>query len=490
MRRASLASLFLGLALALGSSPAFSQCSGQPPAGRLCANGTASGGLPGWYTQSAVLDRNFGAPSAQGTVLNRGASLWTATSSPILGLNGGNSGAIVLEGSSTGSATIGVKAAAGNTTFNLPVGNGTANQVLITDGSGNTSWTTAGAGSVSSVATNGGVKGGTITTSGTLSLDGNYSGWALDNCTLAASVGSSLLTVALKDNAGNDPSSTSPCNINYRNVTPATGSTTLVAQTAALSISTFATGATLGSSNNTAFRFWVVVFNNAGTNVLALINCSTLVGNTATIFPLNEGVVASSTPFSAGATSAGVFYTPNGTTVTSKSFRIVGYIEYNATGLVTAGTYATGPNFIQTFGPGIRKPGETVQIASATSTSAATFTSTTYVTMTGGFTLSITPVSAANPIRVEAFSSMLQSGTASTKVQLSRGTTAATNLFGAVGQVAASGGGNGPIALVGFDIPNTTSAQLYAIQGKTSAATITSPSAGDVALMTAQEIMG
>lgn len=126
-------------------------CTGNPPAGRLCGNNTGAATLPGWQTMSSMLDRNFGAPSTQGTILNRGASLWSATSSPILGANGGNSGAVVLNGSSTGSATIGVKAAAGSVTFNLPITNGSVNQVLITDGAGNTSWTTAGAGTVSSV---------------------------------------------------------------------------------------------------------------------------------------------------------------------------------------------------------------------------------------------------------------------------------------------------------------------------------------------------
>lgn len=139
------------LVAALWPAAAFSQCTGNPAAGRLCGNSASSPTIPGWQTMTSMLDRNFGAPSTQGTVLNRGTSLWSATATPSLGLNGGTGGAITLNGSSTGSATIGVKAAAGTVTFNLPITNGTLNQVLITDGSGNTSWTTAGAGTVSSV---------------------------------------------------------------------------------------------------------------------------------------------------------------------------------------------------------------------------------------------------------------------------------------------------------------------------------------------------
>lgn len=317
----------------------------------------------------------------------------------------------------------------------------------------------ASAGSVSSIAGNTGaftLAGGITNSTNQIQLDGNYTGWAIPNCTLAASVASNILTVALKDNAGNDPSSTSPVYINYRNVTAATGSTTLVSQTAALSITTNATGATLGSSNATAFRFWVVSFNNGGTNVLALINCS----NASTIFPLNEGLVASSTAMSASATSAGVFYTPNGTTITSKAFRILGYVEYNSTGLATAGTYATAPNFIQVFGPGIRKPGEAIQVASATSTGSASQTAATYIT--GGLSLSITPSSAANLIRAKALGSLRQS------TQNIRGfgrmaRTSNSNMFGAEQTVLNNTGGlmDVPCALNGLDLPNTTSSTSY-----------------------------
>ncbi len=148
-----LKSLVIGLLLALAaSSSAFAQCQGNPPAGRVCANGTAAPTLPSWYLMTIILDQNFGAPSTQGTILNRGASVWSATATPSLGLNGGTGGLLTLNGSSTGSAAIGVKAAAGSTTFNLPVGNGTSGFVLSTDGSGNTSWANpASGGTVTSV---------------------------------------------------------------------------------------------------------------------------------------------------------------------------------------------------------------------------------------------------------------------------------------------------------------------------------------------------
>jgi hypothetical protein len=270
---------------------------------------------------------------------------------------------------------------------------------VIVDGGGTTG------GTVTQLNCNAGLTGGTISSSGTCALDGNYSGWAAQNCTITASVSLNVLTVSLKDSAGQDPSATSPCNINYRSATAAAGSTTLVPQTSALSINTNATGATLGSSNGVAFRFWVVAFNNSGSNVLALINCS----NASTIFPLNEGAVASSSPMSGSATAAGVFYTPNGTTVTGKAYRILGHLEYSS-GLATAGTYSSGPTAMQVFGPGIKRPGDVVQTlynsvtGVSTTTNTYTHSNTAPVAANGGLVGSqaITPTAAPNHVRVRA----------------------------------------------------------------------------------------
>ena len=146
-----LKTILIGLALVLGASNAQAQCNGQPASGLVCGNPTASTGLPSWATQTALIDRAFG--TTAGTVLNRGASVWAQTSQPTLGANGGTGGAVVLNGATSGSVTIGAKAAAGTATiFNLPITNGTNNQVLSTDGSGNTTWTSiSGTGTVTSV---------------------------------------------------------------------------------------------------------------------------------------------------------------------------------------------------------------------------------------------------------------------------------------------------------------------------------------------------
>lgn len=283
----------------------------------------------------------------------------------------------------------------------------------------------------------------------------------IQNCTLAASVGSSILTVAVKDNAGADPSATSPCRIAFRSATAATGSSTIDSVTGALSMTTNATGATLGSTNSTAFRFWVVAFDNAGTVVLSLYNAST--ANSCQ--GINEGVVQSSTAVSGSATSAGVYYTPNGTTLSSKAIKILGYVEYNSTGLATAGTYASGPNFIQTFGPGIARPCTPIQVQQVSNGSQTNSTSSSYVVT--GVAATITPTSAANPIRFDVTGpATFQASAAFVKVRTywaAGGSAACTNAIGPT-QLGFSNTGGAGITAVGISfqhIPNTASSLTY-----------------------------
>jgi hypothetical protein len=316
--------------------------------------------------------------------------------------------------------------------LNVLAGTVTANQCLLSGSSAAPSWgSCAGGSTVNSIAGNTGaftLAAGVTNSTNQIQLDGNYTGFALSNCTLAASVATNILTVALKTNSGVDPSATSPCYLNYRNATAATGSTSLVAQTAALSITTNAVGATLGSFNsNTPFRFWVVVFNNSGTNVLSLINCT----GTGQIFPLDESTPQTSVAMSASATSAGVFYTPNGTTVTNGAFRILGYVEY-ATGLTTAGTYASGPTKIQVFGPGVYKPGEAVQRVQVFSNSVSSTSSASF--QPSNLAKNFTKASAANSINIVSTGTILnQSGavTTSGSIQIFRGNAACTTALGA-----------------------------------------------------------
>lgn len=76
------------------SWPAMAQnCNGQFAAGQMCGNNTGSQGSMRGGSLSSFLDQNFG--TTQGTMLDRGASVWSATVNPILGA-GGTIGTLTL----------------------------------------------------------------------------------------------------------------------------------------------------------------------------------------------------------------------------------------------------------------------------------------------------------------------------------------------------------------------------------------------------------
>lgn len=341
---------------------------------------------------------------------------------------------------------------------------------------GDGTWSTpAGAGTVTSV-TGDGV---TITNSGTIPPT-----FGLRNHSLAVSAAASALTIALKDSAGSDPSAGSPVNGWFRNVTGTTGSWTQLTVTGALSL-VVSSGSTLGVTSSTAFRLWVVLFNDGGTARLGVINCS----DANIIYPLVEGIPASSTAEGgAGASdSAGAIYT--GTAVTSKSFLIVGYAEWSASGL-TAGTWTTANLlYVQSFGPGIKKPCDVVQVRRSTTSLATNTTSTSYVST--NLTDSITPTSAANKIKAMA-ACVLDNGNGTDSkvvVHIHRGATE----IGSEG-ICYSHLANemtNSACIVAFDGPNTNSSTAYTLKMKSPASTVVyfNPNAVE-ADMVLEELMG
>jgi len=289
------------------------------------------------------------------------------------------------------------------------------------------------------------------------------------NLQLNASVASNILTVAVKGNNGNDPSTSNPVLVPFRDATAANGDPAWVSITSALSINTNATGASLGTANGVPFRLWVVLFNNGGTPVLALWQSVTGGSAPSGIAPLNEGAVQSTTAMSGSATSAGVFYTPNGTALTSKAFRILGYLDF-ASGLTTAGTYASAPTAVQLLGPGVKKPGDIVQTQFAYATAASSVSSNTFGTGapdTNAPVATVTLTSAPNLVHVVASGQIYLSNIAAIDVmaQIFRGPSGSVNT--AVGPImginfgAASGALQTPCYNEALDAPGTTTAQLY-----------------------------
>ena len=302
--------------------------------------------------------------------------------------------------------------------------------------------------------------------------------------------GGNLLNIAVKTAAGADPAVGSSVIARFQTVSGSstTGAPVDVTIASALSMTTNATGASMGSVNSVPFRIWLALFNNAGTAVLAMRNCSTATA----IYSLAEYGVASTTAISGAAASAGVWYTPNGTTLTNCAFRIIGYCEYTS-GLATAGTYSSDPSNVVLFGPGIKKPGDVVQgPIYGTFTGATTSTGNTNAQTTT--TLSITPTSAVNLIRISA-NGVYGTTSGNMVAQLSRGTV--PTLIGNQTAVAASQANLPyPAIINAIDAPNTASSVSYyvfvrnmAAGGNTTwnqTATGTTPTA----VMILEEIMG
>jgi hypothetical protein len=253
------------------------------------------------------------------------------------------------------------------------------------------------------------------------------------NLQLSCSVATNALTCSVLDRNGKNPSTASPVLLAFRDPTAANGDPVPRAITGALSI-TVPSSATLGTVSAQANRIWLADFDNAGTHVLGVYN--SLNSSGPALLSWDETTPASGTGITSGSTSAQTWYTASG--VTSKSFRILGYVESTQT---TAGTWAASPSKVQLFGPGIKKPGDIIQgVYSATASA------------------TLVPRSAANVVKFAASGTVASISTSQT-VTWSRGATgiASTGLAGtgvnAILSVSASI----------YDTPNTTSSTTYSI---------------------------
>lgn len=250
------------------------------------------------------------------------------------------------------------------------------------------------------------------------------------NMTISATVGSNLLGLQLfAADTGAAPTAQHPILCPWRNGTIATGSPVWTSIVTPTYLDTNAAGASLGTLNGMPFRLWVVLFYNGGTPTLGLWQSTTFQvaaqapqGNNITLSTLDESALQSPTAISAAATSAGVYYAPNGTSISNSPFRILGYLDFG-NGLTTAGNYATGPTRIQLFGPGIKKPGDRINfvkssLATATALVAATYNITgTKPVPTNGVTatsITVSPTASMDVFNINASVSLNGAGPAGT----------------------------------------------------------------------------
>lgn len=115
---------FLGAALFIFSTHLLNaQPVGQINPGQVWGNATASRAPAGQTSLSPLLDRAFTA--TQGCILDRGASLFSCTRTPTLGLPGTATGTLSFGGVTSGTATLTPQATAGTPTLTLPNTSGT-----------------------------------------------------------------------------------------------------------------------------------------------------------------------------------------------------------------------------------------------------------------------------------------------------------------------------------------------------------------------------
>jgi len=165
------------------------------------------------------------------------------------------------------------------------------------------------------------------------SLADSALGFSIINGTITASVSSNALTIAIKNKAGSDPSSSDPVLAVFRNSTLNNGSYVVRAVTVATSV-VVSSGSTLGTANGVASELDVIAIDNAGTVELAVINN---VGNSV----LDQSGVISTTA-EGGAGGADTIGTAYSTTARSNvAYRLIGKIT---SAQATAGTWATSPS--------------------------------------------------------------------------------------------------------------------------------------------------
>ena len=217
----------------------------------------------------------------------------------------------------------------------------------------------------------------------------------------------------------------------------------------------------------------------------ALINCS----NAGQIFALADNQSATTVGIGSTAITAGIFYSPNGTSVGNAPYRTVGYVEYGG-GLPTAGSYSTAPTALKVYSLGMKKPGDTVQIVALQTSTIATATFTT-VLATTNVSASIAPTSAVNLVSYMMSVSAANNTTGGGNVngQIYRAGNAIGALIGTLpSNVAAR---RGELVTMGLDSPATTVLTNYVLECTTATGTGNVPSVntdGGVLLLT--EIMG
>jgi hypothetical protein len=297
--------------------------------------------------------------------------------------------------------------------------------------------------------------------------------FSLINGRLVESHAANAATFAIKTALGADPSATDPVSVIFSNGTSAS-------LTAALSV-TIAAGAVLGSTSGVPFRLWFAIFNNAGTLLLGVRNCSNSSGV--------SGFGGTGYASTANDNQSGQVTWTNGTVLTWMPYVIVGFADYDS-GMPTAGTWINPPTRIILFGPHTSKPGDAMSTYNVTASGNLSTSSATPANI--GTSKALTPSSLHSLFKVDAAVRMqsTQQGVGA-RARIYRDSTAIGadarmyQNIGTLGIETATG-------LTAIDRPATAGAITYAIFGWTDAPANTAVNIGNSApsSITITELMG
>lgn len=237
-------------------------------------------------------------------------------------------------------------------------------------------------------------------------------GGAMLNGTIIPSATNNALTLSIVTLQGNTPSSSDPVFFAFQ-PNPTTGIYAITTLQSALSI-TIPSGSTLGFSNSTPGRFWLIAINSAGAISLAVINC---LSGTNT-FPLQAQGICNVSAFGPGANSAQVFYAVS--SLPNVPYCVLGSVGYEAGNtLATAGAWSAMPSVVTLYRSGVPLPSQVVQSqfdrygAAGTTTNFWAAGNTAPTTSNGSqvTSLAVAPSSSVNLLRVRAQVYVNETGT-------------------------------------------------------------------------------
>lgn len=360
--------------------------------------------------------------------------------------------------------TNGILTQTANNTFVGRTLTGTTNQVTVTNGDGVAGNPTISlpAAITGAVQPAGGTIGQTLTKKDSTDYNSQWTSiglglTAVTNVQLNATVAANALTFAIKTAAGNDPSATDPIYVTFRSSTLTSGAIVTRAITSALSV-TVPSGQALGTINATASRIWVDFIDNAGTVELAVKQNAVFASSVISrIGAIDETSLISTTAIAA-APSADVWYST--TARTNVAHRIAGYCEFSG-GQATAGTWATAPSKVQVASSTIKRPGDVLQTAFA-STSTSTGNSTTTLadtTLTSTITTGVATVVAGDFTIADISNAAAATGT---KLASLRGSTTLFTHTINIGQPTSGTYVSASATL--YDFPNAAGSTTYKVQ--------------------------